>query len=253
MKLKHIFFTLAAMTFFSTAQAQVKVGANPGTINPSAALEIESTNKGFLPPRVALTGTADVATIPSPAAGLMVFNTTAAGSGATGVEANRLYFWDGLQWVKSTVETNSSTVRTSLYAYKYFTIDASAPTNSVTTVGNISIRWPYTALGLNQKLQIRYNDQPDYVIIVQEQQAVPSPNHYTQSSVLDIAQNTWADIPGGQFNSSNQDWYRATIVKVQERAVYRIIAQFNYAQPSNSATGRGSILAGCTLIIEKLN
>ena len=34
--------------FFS----QVKVGENPSNINSSAVLEIESTNKGFLPPRM---------------------------------------------------------------------------------------------------------------------------------------------------------------------------------------------------------
>lgn len=44
MKLKHIFFTLAAMALFSTAQAQVKVGANPGTIESTSALEVEATN-----------------------------------------------------------------------------------------------------------------------------------------------------------------------------------------------------------------
>lgn len=48
-----------------------------GTTSPdsSAKLDISAPDKGFLPPRVALTGTTDVATISNPAAGLMVYNT----------------------------------------------------------------------------------------------------------------------------------------------------------------------------------
>lgn len=90
--------TLGAL---GTAQAQVKIGNNPATISPSAALEVETTNKGFLPPRVALTGTTDVSTIPSPATGLLVYNTTSAGSGSTAVVANKLYTWTGSVWKAS--------------------------------------------------------------------------------------------------------------------------------------------------------
>lgn len=44
MKLKQLFFALATTALFSTAQAQVKVGANPGTIGANSALEVEATN-----------------------------------------------------------------------------------------------------------------------------------------------------------------------------------------------------------------
>ncbi len=88
MKIKYIFFTLASLAFFSTAQAQVKVGNNPTIISPSAALEVESTNKGFLPPRVALTGINDATTIPSPATGLTVYNTSATSTLDVGLSVN---------------------------------------------------------------------------------------------------------------------------------------------------------------------
>jgi hypothetical protein len=54
--------------FFS----QVKVGENPSNINSSAVLEIESTNKGFLPPRMT---TAQRDAIQNPAPGLYIYNT----------------------------------------------------------------------------------------------------------------------------------------------------------------------------------
>jgi uncharacterized protein (TIGR02145 family) len=62
----------------STANAlYIKTGGNVGirTSNPasSAALDISSTTKGYLPPRMIA---ADIAVMPNPANGLMVFNTT---------------------------------------------------------------------------------------------------------------------------------------------------------------------------------
>ncbi|MEW6773583.1 MAG: hypothetical protein AB1304_06265 [Bacteroidota bacterium] len=57
--------------------------------NASAGLDVEFTNKGFLPPRVALTGPTDAVTIPSPATGLMVYNTNTAGGLTPGYYFNR--------------------------------------------------------------------------------------------------------------------------------------------------------------------
>ncbi|MBK9569259.1 MAG: hypothetical protein IPO53_04625 [Chitinophagaceae bacterium] len=56
-------------------QAQVKIGDNPGTIDANSLLELESTNKGFLAPRVTLTSITSVSpltgTVP---AGMLVYN-----------------------------------------------------------------------------------------------------------------------------------------------------------------------------------
>ena len=86
------------------AIAQVGIGtSNP---NPSAKLQVDATNKGFLPPRVTLTGTADISTISSPATGLLVYNTTPAGSGATAVTAG-YYYYSGSAWVPLTNGVNA--------------------------------------------------------------------------------------------------------------------------------------------------
>ncbi len=75
-------------------QAQVKIGNNPGTINSNSILEIESTNKGFLPPRIALNSLSAVAplsgTVP---AGMLVYS-----SGGTLTDG--YYFWNGTEWKK---------------------------------------------------------------------------------------------------------------------------------------------------------
>ncbi len=68
-----LILTLVGIVFLGSANAQVKVGDNPTTIATSAMLEVESTTKGFLLPRMTTT---QINAITSPAAGLMVYNTT---------------------------------------------------------------------------------------------------------------------------------------------------------------------------------
>jgi hypothetical protein len=86
------------------AQAQVKIGNNPSTIDANSLLELESTNKGFLPPRVALNSISSVSpltgTVP---AGMLVFS-----SGGTLTDG--YYYWDGTEWrALAPVELNTVT------------------------------------------------------------------------------------------------------------------------------------------------
>ena len=57
----------------SFAQTDVKIGTNPGNKQASAVLELESTTKGFLMPRMS---PAQMASISNPAVGLQIYNTT---------------------------------------------------------------------------------------------------------------------------------------------------------------------------------
>ncbi len=85
-------FTIAVLLFSICAKAQVKIGDNPAAINSNSLLELESTNKGFLPPRVALNSLASAApltgTVP---AGMLVFS-------SGGTLSNGYYYWDGTVW-----------------------------------------------------------------------------------------------------------------------------------------------------------
>jgi len=62
--------------------------------DPTAILNVHSSNKGVLLPRVALTGAADRTTIPNPTTGLLVYNTGTNPSFPT----VGYMFWDGLAW-----------------------------------------------------------------------------------------------------------------------------------------------------------
>jgi hypothetical protein len=74
-----------------------QIGIGTSTVDPSAKLQIDAADKGFLQPRVELTGTDDVATIASPATGLMIFNTATAGSGNAAVTPG-VYYHNGAAW-----------------------------------------------------------------------------------------------------------------------------------------------------------
>jgi len=77
------------------------VGINSTGANPdaSAKLDIVSSNKGFLIPRVALTATNAAGPITSPATGLMVYNTATAGTSPNNVTPG-FYYWNVSQWVR---------------------------------------------------------------------------------------------------------------------------------------------------------
>ena len=80
-----------------SAQIVQKVGNNSMTISQSAAFEIESTDRGFLPPRLT---DAQLAGITSPAVGLFVFNTTSA----------VLQYFNGIRWISLIDAANSAYV-----------------------------------------------------------------------------------------------------------------------------------------------
>lgn len=91
---------LLLFAFFTSlcATAQVKIGDNPTNVNSNAVFELESTNKGVLFPRMALSSTTSASPLSAFVAGMTVYNTTTAGSGTTAVSPG-LYYSDGTKWV----------------------------------------------------------------------------------------------------------------------------------------------------------
>ncbi|MCW5520247.1 choice-of-anchor J domain-containing protein [Aureitalea sp. L0-47] len=89
---------ISCYLFFCFTTVSAQVGVNTTTPNNSSALDISSTNKGFLMTKVALTGTDDTTTItPAPTTGLLVYNTATAGSSGTNIVPG-FYYFDGTRW-----------------------------------------------------------------------------------------------------------------------------------------------------------
>ena len=94
---------LLFLLFSTSLYAQTGIGTT--TPDASAKLDVSSSNKGFLPPRVTLTSTTDVSTITSPATGLLVYNT----GNNVGLSAG-YYFWNGALWATIATAGGSGSV-----------------------------------------------------------------------------------------------------------------------------------------------
>lgn len=143
--IKKIIEIVVIILFVSSANAQTGIGTT--SPNASAKLDITSTNKGFLPPRLALTaanvfapvtglsGTTELAT----AAGLLIYNTATSGTTPNNVVPG-YYYWNGTAWIQISgglvIETKSASF--SLAASDnnklFFINSASAVTVSVPTL-----------------------------------------------------------------------------------------------------------------------
>ncbi|MFY9228689.1 MAG: hypothetical protein WAO87_00515, partial [Bacteroidales bacterium] len=73
----------------------VGISVDGSTPDNSAMLDIKSTDKGLLIPRVALTSTSSASPITSPATSLLIYNTATAGDVTPGY-----YYWNGSKWMR---------------------------------------------------------------------------------------------------------------------------------------------------------
>jgi len=96
MKVK--FFYLASLLFIHVAaKAQMKIGDNPTSINVNSLLELETTNKGFVLPRISISDVTSSSPLTSVVlTGTVVYNTNASVTGGSGVG---IYLWDGTKWI----------------------------------------------------------------------------------------------------------------------------------------------------------
>jgi hypothetical protein len=93
---------LIILFLFVSSAAFAQTGIGTTTPDASAKLDISSTNKGFLPPRITLTSLTDNTTIPNPATGLLVYNT----GNNVGLVAG-YYYWNGTSWATIATATGS--------------------------------------------------------------------------------------------------------------------------------------------------
>jgi hypothetical protein len=129
MKFRILFFA-CFFYLFTQAVAQVKIGNNPTVIDANSLLELESTTKGFLPPRVAINSVSAVApltgTVP---AGMLVYSTG-------GTVADGYYYWDGSLWTSFKGESSlvSKTANATLTKNEKFVLASNSITLTLPVV-----------------------------------------------------------------------------------------------------------------------
>ena len=98
--MRNLFYLVVIIGPFLNSTAQTGIGTT--TPNASAKLEVMATDKGFLPPRVALTASnvfSPIVGTSSNATGLLVYNTNSAGSAPNNVVPG-YYYWNGSAWIQ---------------------------------------------------------------------------------------------------------------------------------------------------------
>ena len=90
-----LIFLIAATCQFQVNAQSVGIGINSFTPDASSMLEIQSTTKGLLIPRVALTQTTSASPVTSPLPSLLIYNTANINDVKQGY-----YYWDGGKWVR---------------------------------------------------------------------------------------------------------------------------------------------------------
>lgn len=93
MKIKFIILSAIFLMIESVAIAQVAINSNGAPANSSAMLDITSTNKGILIPRVA-----DTTSVSAPAVGLLIYRTNS---------PQGFFYYNGQKWQKIGVEGSS--------------------------------------------------------------------------------------------------------------------------------------------------
>lgn len=107
-----LFLVLTVCSNLSNAQVGI------GTATPEGALDVTSTNNGFLPPRIALTSTLDNTSVINPnipnalVNGTIIYNTASAGTAPDNVTPG-YYSWNTNRWERMGNTTKSETASSS--------------------------------------------------------------------------------------------------------------------------------------------
>jgi hypothetical protein len=106
--MRRIFILIVTLALGQLAIAQ-NVGINSTGAAPdaSAILDVASTSKGLLIPRVALTATNAAGPVTSPLTSLLVYNTATAGTSPNNVVPG-YYYWNGAAWVALLSASNTA-------------------------------------------------------------------------------------------------------------------------------------------------
>jgi hypothetical protein len=140
---KLVFLSFVSLLSFR-AFSQLKIGNNPTTINSNSILELESTNKGLLIPRVVLQSSNSASPLSAFVAGMLVYNTANSGDVTPG-----FYVSNGSSWIKidnqaGTTYAGSTSVNLNGTSFERaaLTGDVTAPSNSnATTIANNAVTY----------------------------------------------------------------------------------------------------------------
>lgn len=130
---KLLLYSLFAFAILLSPSVMAQQGFGTNTPDKSSAVDIVSTKRGLLIPRIALTATNAASPVTSPANSLLVYNTATTSTGTNDVTPG-FYFWDTDHWVRFVDADGEKTVEVEGGDNISVEEDTSDPNNTVYTV-----------------------------------------------------------------------------------------------------------------------
>ncbi|MDF2381283.1 hypothetical protein JMG10_07390 [Nostoc ellipsosporum NOK] len=199
---------------FITHSSQAQVGIGTTSPNSNAKLEISATDKGFLPPRLALTSTDAASPLSGHVAGMVVYNTAASGSGGTAVTPG-FYFNNGSQWLRLLSEADIQVTNKKAFG--------TISTALTVAIGRLEFR--YNSNGAGGYVQVRTTDgstlsSANYSTFIIENWT--SGNSTSAGSSCSNITGTYADICGSSAVGTLNELNVIYLYDKQQSKTYRL-------------------------------
>jgi hypothetical protein len=186
---------LVLIGIICSVHLSAQTGIGTTTPNASAKLDVYSDNKGFLPPRVSLTGAYDRTTIPSPATGLLVYS-----KGDAGLAAG-YYYWNGNAWATIATEGGSGSFAASFLRGSRST----AQTTGLSSDGTIV----FTQTDISSGNDISLNTSTGQITLAagKTYRLLAQVPNYQNSNSYSLPQFSWYNESSGSYIGSSSSSY----------------------------------------------
>ena len=146
--------------------------------------------------------------------------------------------------------TTAPNIKTIEYARVATTIDGNTPVNSITTIGNLSIRFFSTTTGSGNWIEFQ-TKTPNQVTAFGEVSGAGG-NYYASWKTTSAVAGTWYKATDQGVTASNRDTYNLMITLHNSQEIYRVSLICNAQINANTSLNIPLVPAQVIIFIEKL-
>lgn len=146
--------------------------------------------------------------------------------------------------------TEAPDVKTIQYNRTATLINSSTPANSITTIGNLSIRFNSTSTGSSNSIEFR-SAVPNQVTAFADVSGNGG-NHYADWKTTSAGANTWYKATAQGVTPANRDTYTLMITLHNSQEIYRVSLICNANIAASSSPSIPSVPAQVIIFVEKL-